>query len=236
MNIITVKINGMEYNLRGEENNEYLQMVAQYVDNKINSLMIKNTKISRPDATILAAINLGDEVFKHKEAFERINENYRALSREHKELMSENQMIKRDYEAIHRENERLANDLKNTTEQLTVANEELQSESVKELEIKLAEFDRLLEEKQSEINKLVEEKDAEIEALKQQLSLMGEVESKLKEDNKKQQGFSRKLLAENNNLRYQQMARIRQIEELTRELEDKNLKLIKLGQAPLITK
>ena len=80
MNIITVKINGMEYNLRGEENNEYLQMVAQYVDNKINSLMIKNNKISRPDATILAAINLGDEVFKHKEAFERASENHRVLS------------------------------------------------------------------------------------------------------------------------------------------------------------
>ena len=77
MNIITVKINGMEYNLRGEENNEYLQMVAKYVDNKINSLMNKNNKISRPDATILAAINLGDEVFKNKESFERANENHK---------------------------------------------------------------------------------------------------------------------------------------------------------------
>lgn len=236
MNIITVKINGMEYNLRGEENNEYLQMIAQYVDNKINSIMLKNTKLSRPDATILAAINLGDEVFKNKESFERASENYKVLSREHKELISETQIMKRDYEVIHRENESLANALKKTTEQLTAANEELQSESAKALEIKLAECDRLLEEKQSEINKLVEEKEAEIEALKQQLSLMEEVESKLKEDNKKQQGFSKKLLAENNKLRYQQMARIRQIEELTKELEDKNLRLIKLGQVPLIKK
>lgn len=219
----------MEYNLRGEENNEYLQMVAQYVDNKINSLMIKNNKISRPDATILAAINLGDEVFKHKEAFERVNENYKVLSREHKELISETQMVKRDYEAIHKENASLNSALKSATE-------ELESENLKELQIKIAEYDRLLEEKQTELNKLVEEKQSEIEALNQQLDMMAEVESKLKEENKKQQGFSKKLLAENNRFRYQEMAKVRKIEELTKELAEKNLKLLKLEKSPLIKK
>lgn len=236
MNIITVKINGMEYNLRGEENNEYLQMVAQYIDNKINSLMIKNTKISRPDATILAAINLGDEVFKHKEAFERVNENYKLLSREHKELISETEMMKRDYEAMHEENTNLNSALKAAVEELRTATEELESENVKELQIKIAEYDKLFEAKQAEFKKLAEEKQAEIDSLKQQLTIMEEVENKLKEEHKKQQGFSKKLLAENNRFRYQEMARVRRIEELTKELEDKNLKLIKLGQAPLIKK
>lgn len=236
MNIITVKINGMEYNLRGEENNEYLQMVAQYIDNKINSLMIKNTKISRPDATILAAINLGDEVFKHKEAFERVNENYKLLSREHKELISETEMMKRDYEAMHEENTNLNSALKAAVEELRTATEELESENVKELQIKIAEYDRLFEAKQAELKKIAEEKQAEIDSLKQQLTIMEEVENKLKEEYKKQQGFSKKLLAENNRFRYQEMARVRRIEELTKELEDKNLKLIKLGQAPLIKK
>ncbi|MDU4892038.1 MAG: cell division protein ZapA [Clostridium sp.] len=236
MNIITVKINGMEYNLRGEENNEYLQMVAQYIDNKINSLMIKNTKISRPDATILAAINLGDEVFKNKEAFERVNENYKLLSREHKELISETEMMRRDYEAIYEENTTLNSALRAASEKLKTATEELESENVKELQIKLAEFDKLFEAKQAEFTKFAEEKQAEIEALKQQLAVMEEVEAKLKDENRKQQGFSKKLLAENNRFRYQEMAKVRKIEELTRELEDKNFKLIKLGQAPLIKK
>lgn len=226
----------MEYNLRGEENNEYLQMVAQYIDNKINSLMIKNTKISRPDATILAAINLGDEVFKHKEAFERVNENYKLLSREHKELISETEMMRRDYEAIYEENTTLNSALRAASEKLKTATEELESENVKELQIKLAEFDKLFEAKQAEFTKFAEEKQAEIEALKQQLAVMEEVEAKLKDENRKQQGFSKKLLAENNRFRYQEMAKVRKIEELTRELEDKNFKLIKLGQAPLIKK
>lgn len=211
-------------------------MVAQYIDNKINSLMIKNTKISRPDATILAAINLGDEVFKNKEAFERVNENYKLLSREHKELISETEMMRRDYEAIYEENTTLNSALRAASEKLKTATEELESENVKELQIKLAEFDKLFEAKQAEFTKFAEEKQAEIEALKQQLAVMEEVEAKLKDENRKQQGFSKKLLAENNRFRYQEMAKVRKIEELTRELEDKNFKLIKLGQAPLIKK
>lgn len=225
MNIITVKINGMEYNLRGEENNEYLQMVAQYVDNKINSIMLKNAKLSCPDATILAAINLGDEVFKNKESFERVSENYKSLSIEHKDLISETQIIKRDYEKIKNYNEKLAVDLETISGELKLAKEELESENVKILESKI--------EKQQ---KLLDEKEAEITYLKEQLEIMKEVEANLKSDNKKQYGFSKKLLAENNDLRYKQMAKIRQIEELTKELEEKNFKLMKSGQGKLVKK
>lgn len=225
MNIITVKINGMEYNLRGEENNEYLQMVAQYVDNKINSIMLKNAKLSCPDATILAAINLGDEVFKNKESFERVSENYKSLSIEHKDLISETQIIKRDYEKIKNENEKLVVDLETISGELKLAKEELESDNLKVLESKV--------EKQK---KLLEEKEEEITYLKQQLEIMKEVEANLKSDNKKQYGFSKKLLAENNDLRYKQMAKIRQIEELTKELEEKNFKLMKSGQGQLVKK
>lgn len=225
MNITTVKINGMEYNLRGEENNEYLQMIAQYVDNKINSLMMKNAKISRPDATILAAINLGDEVFKNKESFERINENYKVLTGEHKELISETQIIKRDYEAIQIENSLLNNGLKAAGEELKAVNAELQSEEIKVLEANLAEKDKLIEGKQSEI-----------EYLKQELATMKEVVVGLKKQSEKQQAMSKKLLKENNGLRYQQMARIRQISEVTDELKEANIKLMKSGQAPTIKK
>lgn len=32
MNTVTVKINGMEYNLKGKEDDEYLLKVSEYVD------------------------------------------------------------------------------------------------------------------------------------------------------------------------------------------------------------
>lgn len=192
MSIITVKINGMEYNLRGEENDEYLQMVGQYVDNKINSLMFKNSKISRPDATILAAINLGDEVFKNKEAYERANENYKMIVKEQKDLISEVEGLKRDLQAAKQENE----DFKKTSTE------------------------------DSEIEKLEDE----VTYLKEQLELMDQVVQELKKDNQKQMTFNKKLLSENNNLRYEQIARVRQLEQLSHEIEDKNLQLMKSGQ------
>lgn len=194
MSIITVKINGMEYNLRGEENDEYLQMVAQYVDNKINSLMFKNSKISRPDATILAAINLGDEVFKNKEACERANENYKMIAKEQKNLISEVEGLKRDLQAAKKENEELRK--VNTSD------------------------------KDEEIGKLKDE----VIYLKEQLELMDQFVQELKKDNKKQMTFNKKLLSENNNLRYDQIARVRQLEKLSHEIEDKNLQLMKNGQ------
>ncbi|HAK44026.1 MAG TPA: hypothetical protein DCM59_16720 [Clostridium sp.] len=192
MSIITVKINGMEYNLRGEENDEYLQMVGQYVDNKINSLMFKNSKISRPDATILAAINLGDEVFKNKEAYERANENYKMIVKEQKDLISEVEGLKRDLQAAKQENE----DFKKASTE------------------------------DSEIEKLEDE----VTYLKEQLELMDQVVQELKKDNQKQMTFNKKLLSENNNLRYEQIARVRQLEQLSHEIEDKNLQLMKSGQ------
>jgi cell division protein ZapA len=192
VSIITVKINGMEYNLRGEENDEYLQMIGQYVDNKINSLMFKNSKISRPDATILAAINLGDEVFKNKEAYERANENYKMIVKEQKDLISEVEGLKRDLQAAKQENE----DLKKASTE------------------------------DSEIEKLEDE----VTYLKEQLELMDQVVQELKKDNQKQMTFNKKLLSENNNLRYEQIARVRQLEQLSHEIEDKNLQLMKSGQ------
>lgn len=64
MNIVTVKINGSEYNLKGDEREEYLHKVAGHVDKKIIEILNKNKKLSISDASVLAAINIVDEKFK----------------------------------------------------------------------------------------------------------------------------------------------------------------------------
>lgn len=206
MNIITVKINGMEYNLRGEENNEYLQMVGKYVDNKINSLMNKNSKISRADATILAAINIGDEVFKNREAYERCNENYKMISNEQKKLISELEGMKRDFEALEKENSTLKE---------TIAIKSIDEKAIEE---------------SKEATKQIQELSDEVTYLKEELALMEQTIDELNKNKVKYQGINKKLLSENNKLRYQHMARIRKIEELSQELENKNVILLKNGK------
>lgn len=64
MNTVTVVINGIEYNLRGKEDELYLSKVAAYVDNKIREISGSNKKLSTSSAAVLTAVNIADELFK----------------------------------------------------------------------------------------------------------------------------------------------------------------------------
>lgn len=116
MNIITVKINGMEYNLKGEENDEYLHMVAKFVDKRIRTLMENNSKLGSGDATILAALNMGDELLKNKESYERLSENYTKVANDNKVLISELEQMKKQIESLENINKELKEQVENLSD------------------------------------------------------------------------------------------------------------------------
>ena len=64
MNTVTVKINGMEYNLKGKEDDEYLLKVSEYVDGKFKEVSSNNNKLSISSVAVLSALNIADELFK----------------------------------------------------------------------------------------------------------------------------------------------------------------------------
>lgn len=64
MNILNVKINGIDYNLKGEENEEYLIKISSYVDKKVRAMLESNDKLSTTSAAVLCALNSADEMFK----------------------------------------------------------------------------------------------------------------------------------------------------------------------------
>lgn len=64
MNTVTVKINGVEYNLKGKENEKYLLAVAEYVDGKFREISTNNNKLSTTAVAVLSALNIADEYFK----------------------------------------------------------------------------------------------------------------------------------------------------------------------------
>lgn len=72
MNRVTVNINGIDYNLKGRENNEYLKYLASFVDEKVKEITDMNNKLSYSAATVLVAINLADEMFKEKKSYEEL--------------------------------------------------------------------------------------------------------------------------------------------------------------------
>ena len=61
---VTVKINGREYNLKGNDNEQYLKDVSSFVDGKIKQIKANNGVLSSVDASVLAAINIADELYR----------------------------------------------------------------------------------------------------------------------------------------------------------------------------
>ncbi|MDQ0461821.1 cell division protein ZapA (FtsZ GTPase activity inhibitor), partial [Clostridium sardiniense] len=61
---ITVNINGVDYNLKGKESEDYLRDIASYVDERIKEILGKNPMLSISQASVLAAVNITDELYK----------------------------------------------------------------------------------------------------------------------------------------------------------------------------
>lgn len=89
MATVTVRINGMEYNLKGKEDEKYLHHLASYVEDKLQEILQKNTKLSVSAASILTAINLADESFKDKKELTELLETHEILKRANKSVQEE---------------------------------------------------------------------------------------------------------------------------------------------------
>lgn len=86
MSSVSVTINGQEYNLKGNENEEYLQKVAAYIDEKIQSIMGSNSSLSISSAVVLAALNVADEMFKIKDEYNNVIDKITAVKKSENEL------------------------------------------------------------------------------------------------------------------------------------------------------
>lgn len=113
MNVVTIKINGIEYNLKGEEREEYLHMVASYVDKKIKSIMGNNEKLSTSSAAILTALNLGDDMFKSNLLCKSLSSKVESLEKRDKEFMEQSEGLKKQLSNMEAYNQELLTKCKN---------------------------------------------------------------------------------------------------------------------------
>jgi len=82
---IKVSIYGKEYDVRGNQDEEYIRMLAEYVDSIMNKIAIKTGSISQERVAILTALNIADEMHKERRLFE---ENIMKLEKELQEVLS----------------------------------------------------------------------------------------------------------------------------------------------------
>lgn len=89
MNVVSVKINGVVYNLKGEENQDYLLKVAKYADQKMKDITTKNQLLSTSSAAVLSAVNIADELFKALEESSELKKRNRMYEDEMAELKNQ---------------------------------------------------------------------------------------------------------------------------------------------------
>ncbi len=81
---VKVAIYGKEYEIKGTQNDEYVQMLADYVDSNMRNIAEKTQIIATERIAILTALNIADEMHKQRHLFE---ENILRLEKELQEAL-----------------------------------------------------------------------------------------------------------------------------------------------------
>lgn len=68
-----VSILNQKLTLRSDADDQYVNQVAGFVTNKIEEVMEKTKTVSTYTATLLACLNIADELFHYKEAKEALS-------------------------------------------------------------------------------------------------------------------------------------------------------------------
>ena len=100
MSTVTININGMDYNLKGRESEEYLAKIAKYVDEKVKNIMANNRKLSSTAGATLVALNIADELFKADEEVEALMKKNTSLEERNATLKERLKEIRDDVENI----------------------------------------------------------------------------------------------------------------------------------------
>ena len=163
MSTVTIKINGIEYNLKGRENEEYLLEVAKYVDGKVKDIMTNNRKLSSTAVATLVALNIADELFKADIEVEGLMKKHTSLEERNITLKERIKEIRDEAEIEEFNNTREIGRLNNLIEELNkklLEAEELKSK-VSDLDREVEERD-ILKEKILQLEKQIDAKDIEI--------------------------------------------------------------------------
>lgn len=75
LNKVTVSIYNEEYIVKGEENAEYIRMLAAYVDRRMKMIQQRNSNLSSHRVAVLTALNLADELNKLQEDYDQLIRN-----------------------------------------------------------------------------------------------------------------------------------------------------------------
>lgn len=179
MNRVTIKINGVEYNLKGRENEEYLVKVANYVDSKVKDIQNSSKGLSSTAVATLASLNISDELFKADIEIESLLKKNTSLEERNNTLKERIKELKDSIEERDFNNLRIIEELKSKIVELE---ENKNSEELKEeLNIKAKEISDFRETLELKEKSYIDQ----IEALNKEYKVLEEEYKKIKNNSEK---------------------------------------------------
>jgi cell division protein ZapA len=103
LNKVTVRINGTEYSIKGNESDEYLRKVGETVNKMIHTILEKNYMVSSASASILTALNAVDERFKVEEKLSKMQNSEGSVHKDVIVLTEEIERLKKEVEKLNEE-------------------------------------------------------------------------------------------------------------------------------------
>ncbi|MGB4588609.1 MAG: cell division protein ZapA [Clostridiaceae bacterium] len=104
MNKVTVRINGQEYTVKGEEQEEYLRKVGKEVNHLISSVMERNHQIDMSSASVLAALNAVDKFYKKEIEIESLKRDEGSVYKQAEGLKADIHLLEEALEKMQSEN------------------------------------------------------------------------------------------------------------------------------------
>lgn len=96
-----VSIFGMEYDIRGESDEEYVRQLAECVDSVMNEIYDRTRIVSMERIAILAALNIADRMNKERQKLNELIEKLELELEKALNIRSENSKANADSETQH---------------------------------------------------------------------------------------------------------------------------------------
>jgi cell division protein ZapA len=107
-NKVTVRINGAEYTLTGDDSEDYLFSIANFVDKKVKEILHGNSKHSNTSSAVLSALTITDELFKTRREVEVLKRAVSEPEERNKKLREEYSILQAAYMELQKEYENFA--------------------------------------------------------------------------------------------------------------------------------
>jgi cell division protein ZapA len=80
--LVEIKVFGQTYTVKTDAEEDHIQAVAQYVNEKVDEVLKKTRSVSSLNVAILTALNIADDLLKEKEARRALLHEIEAKSRD----------------------------------------------------------------------------------------------------------------------------------------------------------